>query len=99
MIIVNSNNLDLIDISLRLIKMTINRLVCGLYENDDFREINTFLSKIPLNIFFNYLLFSECLPNSLVDLSNFQYKSTELLETQNYAYWYARFFPGTHDWR
>ena len=23
----------------------------------------------------------------------------ELSETQNYAYWYARFFPGTHDFR
>ena len=52
--------------------MSINRPGCGLSENDDFREINTFLSKIPLNFFFNYLLFSECLPNLLVDLSNFQ---------------------------
>ena len=25
--------------------------------------------------------------------------SAELSETQNYAYWYARFFPGTHDFR
>ena len=25
--------------------------------------------------------------------------SPELSETQNYAYWYARFFPGTHDFR
>ena len=24
---------------------------------------------------------------------------SELSETQNYAYWYARFFPGTHDFR
>ena len=24
---------------------------------------------------------------------------TELSETQNYAYWYACFFPGTHDFR
>ena len=24
---------------------------------------------------------------------------TELSETQNYAYWYTRFFPGTHDFR
>ena len=24
---------------------------------------------------------------------------TEHSETQNYAYWYARFFPGTHDFR
>ena len=24
---------------------------------------------------------------------------TELSKTQNYAYWYARFFPGTHDFR
>ena len=24
---------------------------------------------------------------------------TELSETQNYAYWYARFFPGTHVFR
>ena len=23
----------------------------------------------------------------------------ELSETQNYAYWYARFFSGTHDFR
>ena len=23
----------------------------------------------------------------------------ELSETQNYAYWYARFFPGTHVFR
>ena len=23
--------------------------------------------------------------------------TTELSETQNYAYWYTRFFPGTHD--
>ena len=52
--------------------MSINRPGCDLFENDDFREINTFLSKIPLNVFFDYLLFSECLPNSLVDLSNFQ---------------------------
>ena len=50
--------------------MSINRPGCGLKENDDFREINAFLSKIPLNFFFNYLLFSECLPNLLVDLSN-----------------------------
>ena len=61
--IVNSYNLDLIDISLRLIKMTINRPVCGLKENDDFREITAFLSKIPLYFSFNYLLFSEYLPN------------------------------------
>ena len=27
------------------------------------------------------------------------FASTELSETQNYAYWYARFFPGTHDFR
>ena len=27
------------------------------------------------------------------------YAYTELSETQNYAYWYARFFPGTHDFR
>ena len=52
--------------------MSINRPVCGLQENDDFREINAFLSKIHLNFFFNYLLFSECLPNSHVDHSNFQ---------------------------
>ena len=26
-------------------------------------------------------------------------QSTELSETQNYAYWYARFFPGTHEFR
>ena len=52
--------------------MSINRPRCGLYENDDFREINAFLSKISLNFFFNYLLFSECLPSSLVDLSNCQ---------------------------
>ena len=52
--------------------MSIHRPRCGLYENDDFREIYAFLSKIPLNSFVNYLLFSECLPNSLVDLSNFQ---------------------------
>ena len=25
--------------------------------------------------------------------------ATELSETQNYTYWYARFFPGTHDFR
>ena len=25
--------------------------------------------------------------------------ATELSETQNYAYLYARFFPGTHDFR
>ena len=25
--------------------------------------------------------------------------STELSETQNYAYWYACFIPGTHDFR
>ena len=24
---------------------------------------------------------------------------SELSETQNYAYWYARFFPGTHGFR
>ena len=24
---------------------------------------------------------------------------SELSETQNYAYWYACFFPGTHDFR
>ena len=59
--------------------MSINRPGCGLQEIDDFCEINAFLSKIPLNFFFNYLLFSECLPNSLVDLSNFQLKSTETL--------------------
>ena len=60
--------------------MSINSPGCGLSENDgDFREINIFLSKIPVNFFFNYLLFSECLPNSLVDLSNFQKKSTETL--------------------
>ena len=29
--------------------MSINRPGCGLSENDDFREINAFLSKIPLN--------------------------------------------------
>ena len=52
--------------------MSINRPGCGLNENDDFREINAFLSKFPLIFFFNYLLFSECLPNSLVDLSKFQ---------------------------
>ena len=54
--------------------MSINRPGCGFYENDDFREINAFLSKIPLNFFFNYLLFSECLPNSLVDFSNLHKK-------------------------
>ena len=44
--------------------MSINRPGCGLKENDGFREINAFLSKIPLKKFFNlnYLLFSECLP-------------------------------------
>ena len=78
-IIVNSYNLDLIAISFRLIKMSINRPGCGLQENNGFREINAFLSKIPLNFFFNYLLLSECLQNSLVDLSNFQLKSTETL--------------------
>ena len=25
--------------------------------------------------------------------------NAELSETQNYAYWYTRFFPGTHDFR
>ena len=45
--IVNSYNLILIAISLRLIKMSINRPECGLSENDNFREINAFLSKIP----------------------------------------------------
>ena len=25
--------------------------------------------------------------------------ATELSDTQSYAYWYARFFPGTHDFR
>ena len=29
--------------------MSINRPGCGLKENDDFREINAFLSNIPLN--------------------------------------------------
>ena len=57
--------------------MSINRTGCGLKENGHFREIYAFLSKIPLNFFFNYHLFSECLPNSLVDLSNFQKKKTE----------------------
>ena len=46
-IIVNSYNLILIAISLRLIKMSINRPGCGLQENDDFLEINAFLIKIP----------------------------------------------------
>ena len=46
-IIVNSYNLILIAISLRFIKMSINRLGCGLQENDDFLEINAFLIKIP----------------------------------------------------
>ena len=31
--------------------MSINRPGCGLLENDDFREINAFLSTIPLNFF------------------------------------------------
>ena len=52
-------NLDLIAISLRLVKMSINRAGCGLLENALFGEINEFLSKIPLNFFFTYLLFSE----------------------------------------
>ena len=42
----HSYNLILIAISLRLIKMSINRPGCGLKENYDFREINAFLSKI-----------------------------------------------------
>ena len=71
-IIVISYNLILIAISLRLIKLSINRPGCGLKENYDFRVINALLSKIPFNFFFNYLLFSECLPNSHVDLSNSQ---------------------------
>ena len=57
--IVNSYNLDLITISLRIIKMSINRTRCGLLEDGHSCEINAFLSKIPLNLFFNYLLFSE----------------------------------------
>ena len=35
----------------------------------------------------------------VTDRSQIDYPNTELSETQNYAYWYARFFPGTHDFR
>ena len=78
-IIVNSYNLDLIAISFKLIKMSINRPGCGLQENDDFRKIKAFLSKIPLYFFlqlsFIFRMFAKlaCRPLKLL------IKSTETL--------------------
>ena len=37
--------------------------------------------------------------HTFVEIDHEIISAAELSETQNYAYWYARFFPETHDFR
>ena len=52
-----------------------------------------------LNIYKTYDPTYEIMVLKAKPTSKGSVRDTELSETQNYAYWYAHFFPGTHDFR